>query len=124
MATNKQGAAHAGVEDFCVTDKGHVETTLTQAIVAHVTGVPMAELTSDSRREARTAFARQLAMYLAHITFGLTLKEVAEAFGRDRSTASYACHHIEDLRDDPGLDLFLTRLENFLRMAIDIEVSL
>ena len=93
------------------------EADIAQAVVAHVYGVPVDELRAGTRCGARTAFARQVAMYLAHITYGLTLGEIGIAFGRDRSTASHACHRIEDLRDDPGLDKRLTRLEDMLRDA-------
>lgn len=92
-----------------------------QAIVAHVYDVPMDELRAATRRNAHTAFARHVAMYLAHVAYGLSLTEVAHAFGRDRSTASHACHRIEDLRDDPGLDDRLARLEGLLRQASDID---
>lgn len=99
------------------------EAGIAQAVVAHAYGVPMDELCAGTRRDAETAFARQVAMYLTHITYGLTLDEVANAFGRDRSTASHACHRIEDLRDDPRLDERLTRLEGLLREAGQFDVS-
>jgi Bacterial dnaA protein helix-turn-helix len=98
------------------------ETGFAQVLVAQVFGVTVDELRAASRCGARTALARQVAMYLAHITFGHSMAEVASAFGRDRSTASYACHHVEDLRDDPGLDGKLTLLEELLREAAKIEV--
>ena len=58
------------------------------------------------------AFARQSAMYLAHVSFGLSYAEVGRAFGRDRTTAAYACRLIEDRRDDPAIDAVLGSLEN------------
>jgi len=62
-------------------------------------------------------------MYLMHVVYRLSLTEVAGHFGRDRSTASYACHHVEDLRDDDRFDRQLVHLENILREAADIEVA-
>lgn len=50
-------------------------------------------------------------MYLAHVMLGRSLSEVGQAFGRDRTTVSYACALIEDLREDPEFDAFVTRLE-------------
>ena len=50
--------------------------------------VPVGELIATSRRSAYVAFARQSAMYLAHVTFGLSYTEVGRAFGRDRTTAA------------------------------------
>ena len=68
-------------------------------------------------------FARQTAMYLLHVVCGFTLTEVAALFGRDRATASHACHRIEDLRDDPCFDRRLTQLENLLCNAAGIGVA-
>jgi chromosomal replication initiation ATPase DnaA len=39
----------------------------------------------------------------------------ARAFGRDRSTVSYACHRIEDEREDPAFDERLDALERLIR---------
>jgi hypothetical protein len=72
---------------------------------------------SQSRGKAATAFTRQIAMYLTHVAFGMSLQRVAIAFGRDRSTAAHACHVIEDRRDDPAFDDMLDQLEASLRAA-------
>ena len=74
--------------------------------------VPVGELIAASRRSAYVAFARQSAMYLAHVTFGLSYSEVARAFGRDRTTAAHACQLIEERRDDPAVDAVLGSLED------------
>ena len=74
--------------------------------------VPIAELVAASRRTPDAAFARQSAMYLAHVTFGLSYAAVGRAFGRDRTTAAYACRLIEERRDDPAVDAVLGLLEN------------
>ncbi len=74
--------------------------------------VPVGELNASSRRSAYVAFARQSAMYLAHVAFGLNYSEVARAFGRDRTTAAYACQLIEQRRDDPTIDALLGSLED------------
>ena len=97
---------------------------MTQVLVAHLCGVPVDELFAGTRRGARAAFARHIAMYLMHVIYGLSLTEVGTLFGRDRSTASHACHKVEDLREDPRFDRQLTLLENLLRGAADIEVTL
>jgi chromosomal replication initiation ATPase DnaA len=73
--------------------------------------VPVGELIS-TKRTPYVAFARQCAMYLAHVTFGLTYSEVGRAFGRDRTTAAYACQLIEERRDDPAIDAVLGSLED------------
>ena len=56
-------------------------------------------------------------MYLTHIPFGMSLHRGAVAVGRDRSTVAYACHLIEDRRDDPKVDDMLDQLESALRAA-------
>jgi hypothetical protein len=75
-------------------------------------GVPPGEVCAATRRAPSIAFARQSAMYLAHIAFGLSYSEIGLAFGRDRTTAAYACRLIEDRRDDPAVDAVLGLLED------------
>ena len=80
--------------------------------VAAAFAVPLAELRARTRRPPTVAFARQSAMYLAHIVFGLTLTDIGRAFGRDRTTAAYACELVENRRDDPVLDAVIEALEH------------
>lgn len=65
----------------------------------------------QDRRSRASAFARQVAMYLAHVGFGLSMAEVGKAFGRDRTTVVHACHLIEDRRDERRFDDLLDHLE-------------
>lgn len=81
------------------------------ALISREKNVPIRLLVHASRCRANTARARQLAMYLAHVVQGVSLTAIGEAFGRDRTTVSYACGLIEDLRDDPQLDAELDTLE-------------
>jgi hypothetical protein len=74
-------------------------------------------LLEQGRRGANVAFARQVAMYLTHVAFGMSLQRVAIAFARDRSTVAHACHVIEDRRDEAALDNLLDQLEAALRAA-------
>ena len=69
------------------------------------------DLMSPSRRKAPIAFARQVAMYLAHVSCGFTLTEVGRCFGRDRTTVAHACRLVEDERDREDVDLALDCLE-------------
>ena len=85
------------------------------AAVAAAFSVPIRELRAASRRRARIALARQSAMYLAHVTLGLTFTEIGRAFGRDRTTAAHACRKIEDCRAEVQLDVALVELEHALR---------
>jgi chromosomal replication initiation ATPase DnaA len=81
------------------------------ALVARQKNVPVQSLTHARRNRLPIARARQLAMYLSHVVLGRSLMEIGEAFGRDRTTVSYACALIEDMRDDPQFDDEVSRLE-------------
>jgi hypothetical protein len=70
-----------------------------------------------TRGNPDVAIARQLAMYLTHVGFGMSLSRVAVAFGRDRSTVAHACRQIEDRRDDMVFDDMVSALEQAVRGA-------
>ena len=72
------------------------------------------DLLMPTRGSPNAALARQIAMYLTHVGFGMSLHRVANAFGRDRSTIAHACHLIEDKRDDRAFDDFIDALETAL----------
>jgi len=97
--------------------------SLVQTIVAHIYDIPAGELSSSTRGCHRVALARQVAMYLMNVVYGLSTNEVADVFGRDRSTVSHACHHVEDLRDGAMFDRHLAQLEHLLREAARIEAG-
>jgi len=65
----------------------------------------------QTRGSPSAAFARQVAMYLAHVGCGLTLTEVGHLFARDRTTVAHACIVIEDRRDEVPFDRALDLLE-------------
>jgi chromosomal replication initiation ATPase DnaA len=87
---------------------------MAQAVVAHVYDVTLEEMRAQTRGAPRAALARQVAMYLSHIVFGMSVNEIAAAFMRHRSTAHYALRHVEDLRDDAEVDRSLELLETML----------
>jgi len=82
-----------------------------EAAVARAFALPVAELRQPTRRAARVAFARQVAMYVAHVGLGLSLTAAARLFGRDRTTASHACRVVEDRRDEPEVEALLAAIE-------------
>jgi len=88
---------------------------LLEHAVTPVFMVAGAELWSDTRGQPHVAFARQVAMYLAHVGCRLTFTEVGQVFARDRTTVAHACGIVEDLRDDPVFDRSLELLESVLR---------
>jgi hypothetical protein len=87
--------------------------------VAAVFGVPLRALRAQTRGSQRAAFARQVAMYLAHVVLGLSLTEVGAIFARDRTTVAHACAMVEDERDDPELDARLEHLERAICSLVD-----
>lgn len=91
---------------------------MAKEIVCEAYCIPHAELMAPDRRGAALAKARQIAMYLAHVVGQLTLYEVSEHFGRDRSTVSHACINVEDSRDSPVIEMQLAYMERRLRERI------
>ncbi len=93
--------------------KSVVESTVTRVFGVEEDGLALA-----TRGPSEVAFARQVAMYLVHVAGGLTLTDVGQAFGRDRTTVAYACLIIEDWRDDTRLDRSLELIEAILRRVV------
>jgi hypothetical protein len=89
-------------------------------MVAAAFGLAAEELASERRGVADVAFARQVAMYLAHTRLGLPLTAAGGLFRRDRTTARHACRQVEDRRDDPRVDRLLECLERGIDVAVDI----
>lgn len=86
--------------------------------VASATGVRYCDFFARSRMRLATASARQLAMYLCHTFLGLSLTEVGQFFGRDRTTVAHACRQVEDGRDEGGpADLRILSLETRIAAA-------
>ncbi len=90
---------------------------LVTACVAFDFGLDAAALETTSRSSRRVAFARQIAMYVAHVGFGLGFETVGRAFGRDRTTVAHACRVVEDGRDDIWFDCRVATLELICRAA-------
>jgi chromosomal replication initiation ATPase DnaA len=90
---------------------------LAEAVIAAAAKIPPRKLRTTNRGRQQIAAARQRAMYLAHVTFGLSLTRVGICFGRDRTTVRHACALVEDSRDDPRCELGLSALEAALLAA-------
>lgn len=88
-------------------------------LVALATGVAAAEILAPTRCNAKAARARQIAMYLTYIAWRWPMARVGRAFGRDRTTAGYACRLVEEMRDNRRFDITLERLEACLKAAPD-----
>ncbi len=85
-----------------------------EVTVAAAFDLPVEELSAKTRRSAPIAFARQISMYCAHVTFGWSLTEAGAVFGRDRTTAAHACRVVEDRRDDARVDKVVASVEDAL----------
>lgn len=90
---------------------------LAAGVASYGLDVPVDEIIGGARGSPNAALARQVAMYLCHVAFELSLARVALAFGRDRSTVAHACHQIEDRREQPAFDDWIAALEDMLREA-------
>jgi hypothetical protein len=77
-------------------------------------------LLHPSRSNAAAVIARHTAMYLMHVVLGRPMSAVGTLFNRDRTTVSYACAKVEELRDDPRFD---ARLDQFERCILDLIAS-
>ncbi len=91
---------------------------LLEETVARVFDVELDLIHLPTRGRAKVAMARQVAMYLAHVSCGLNLTEAGELFGRDRTTAAHACHVVEARREDPDFDRALQLLENVTKVLM------
>ena len=91
--------------------------------VSMVYSVERGILDHPTRGRSRVAFARQVAMYLAHVSFGMTLTTVGQAFGRDRTTVAHACALVEDARDEPEIDRTLEMLEAIVKRLAKLHPS-
>ncbi len=80
------------------------------AMTAGLLDATVEDVTGDGR-SARTVLARQVAMYVAAVGFGMSYSRVGAALGRDRSTVAHAIRIIEDRREDPAFDEWLNALE-------------
>jgi chromosomal replication initiation ATPase DnaA len=95
-------------------DRGRL-ASLSIAAGAAIAAVDPHDLIAPSRGKAVSAFARQTAMYLAHVGFQLSLTRVGRAFGRDRTTVRHGCALIEEARDDIRFDQALDAVEAAMR---------
>jgi hypothetical protein len=95
---------------------------LTESAAAAMAGLPVQTLRGPARGGPAVTQARQVAMYLSHVVFGLSFSRVGVCFGRDRTTVRHACRLVEDGRDDDACEFGLTAIELGL-LAISAALS-
>jgi len=88
------------------------------SLVGSALRVEPGALCAAGRGTAEIAYARHVALYLAHTTLGLTYTEAGRLFGRDRTTAAHACRRIEERRELARIDEFVDCLERAARHAV------
>ena len=93
---------------------------LAASLVAYALGLSADAIIATGRGSPAQSHARHIAMYLMHVSFGVSLARVAYAFDRDRSTVAHGCYAIEDRRDDPDFDGWLEQLEEGLRSVMPL----
>src|ERR1700748_655074 len=85
------------------------------SLTASVYDVSVAEIVRPTQGSPQASTARHVAIYLAHLILdALSLEDLAELFGRTKSTALHAVRRVEEMRDDPKIDQTLTWLEAIL----------
>ena len=80
-------------------------------VTAALFNVSSKEIRKPGRSSLGVSRVRQVAMYVAHVVLRLSMTDIGRAFGRDRTTVLYACHLVEDLRDDTDFDRIITMTE-------------
>lgn len=93
--------------------------TMAVNMLAGALETPADEVSGDGRSE-RVVLARQVAMYVAAVGFGMSYARVAAAMGRDRSTVAHACRVVETKREEPEFDRWVDALE---MMAAHVPVA-
>jgi chromosomal replication initiation ATPase DnaA len=87
-------------------------------VAAQIYGVPIEEMRQPTRGRPHVARARQIAIHLARSVFGLSQKQLAAEFRRDRSTVLHACHVVDGMREgNAEFDSTLRWMESLLKRA-------
>ena len=136
MAALDQGRrqAEAGPEGWSraggrkVTGRSRDERTIDTCdclidIAAALFNVSGREMRMPGRTSLPVARVRQIAMYVAHVSLGMSMKDVGRGFGRDRTTVLHACHLVEDMRDDAEFDRIVSMAERVTTAALRREAE-
>lgn len=80
-------------------------------VISALSGVDSKELRAVGKGGRDIARLRQITFYVAHVILEVSMRDIAMAFGCDRTTVRHACHLVEDLRDDHEFDQVVTVAE-------------
>jgi chromosomal replication initiation ATPase DnaA len=84
---------------------------LVYALIAAQAQIKSAYLTSGERKSEKVSQLRHKAQYICNTTFGLKTVFIAQQLNRHRTTVAEAFRKVEDMRDDPKFDKFLSFTE-------------
>ncbi|MEW7007785.1 hypothetical protein AB2J24_08250 [Lentilitoribacter sp. EG35] len=75
---------------------------------------------SNSRATAtkRKTHVRQVVIYVLNVNFGIPMRQLAKMFNLNRSTIAYTCQTIEDRRDNPNYDRFVSAVERIAMLTV------
>ncbi|WFS01716.1 helix-turn-helix domain-containing protein [Rhizobium tumorigenes] len=95
--------------------RGFLSVEATCGIVNRMAGEMSAlvsERTLHRRDRRRTMWhIRQISMYVCHVALQIPIADIADAFGRDRTTVAYSLRIVEGRRDDLAYDGFVDSVE-------------
>ncbi len=81
--------------------------------------VPWPGLKNPSRGRRRESQARQVAIYLPHLIWGLDFMDLSRMTGRERTTVRHACRCVATARGRASFDRQLSILEQAIRRDVD-----
>ncbi len=89
-------------------------------VMASLCNISTDEIMAPTRLSARATLARQLTVYALSINNGWNATRVARVMGRDRTTVEHARGVIEELREDPDVDVWIDRACSVLAKAQEL----
>lgn len=89
-------------------------------LVGDVVGLLSDRMLMRRDRRRLNCHSRQIAIYVCHVVLQVQQRDIADAFGVDRTTVSHACHVVEDRRDDSAFDEFVCVIERMVGAVFGI----
>ena len=116
----EQNFAQAESSNRTCSRKTLLLNTFVNQMVATAFELKAEQLLNIQNREARTYRARQISMYLMNTSLSLNFVEIADFYGKDRSTVSHACGVIEELRDIVKFDEQICEFEQTIVTVLQL----
>ena len=89
-------------------------------MLASYAKVPADRLLMRGRVDVKACRARQVAIYLLHTSLSLSYAEISHVYRRDRTTIAHSCKVIEDLRDEPAFDEWISGMEEAIGILLTL----